>query len=211
MLVLLYFFDNSFKEFADRTVDVIFSGNTERTRDYFQQFGFWGPLAIIIFIILQMFLLFFPSWLPIIVAVLAYGFWWGVTISLTGVFIASTIGYYVGRNIKGAIFNRIFGKEKMEKMEFWIDKYAFGTVVLFRISPLLSNDAISFIAGMLNMKYKKFMGATMAGMVPLSIAIGLFSRDISTLEEGMYWVGGAGIVAYGIYIYLDYNKRKKKT
>lgn len=209
-LVALYFVSDPFQNFIHDTVDVLLSEDTERTKNYFEEFGLWGPIVLILFIIFQMFLIVFPSWLPIIVAVMAYGLWLGVLISLTGVFLASTIGYYIGRKLKGAILNRIFGEEKMEKMDFWISNYAYGSVVLFRISPFLSNDGISFIAGMLQMKYRKFMAATMTGMVPLAFAIGLFSEDIDTLENGMYWIGGAGLVFYGIYIYIDYKKRRKK-
>lgn len=209
-LVLAYFLHEPFQSFIDQTFDVIMSDDRGRTREYFKQFGMWGPLAIILIIILQMFLIVFPSWLPIIIAVMAYGFWLGVLISLLGVIIASTIGYYIGIKLKGAFLNKILGEKKLEKMDFWISNYAFGSVVLFRISPFLSNDAISFIAGMLEMKFKKFMLATLAGMVPLSLAVGYFSEDISTLENGLYWIGGIGLVAYGIYIYIDYSKRKNK-
>lgn len=185
------------------------SDDRERTREYFKQFGIWGPLAIIIFIILQMFLIFFPSFLPIIIAIMAYGFWLGILISLIGIGIASTIGYYIGRKLKGALLNKWLGEKNLEQMDFWISNYSFGVVVLFRISPFLSNDAISFIAGMLKMDYKKFMAATMAGMVPLSLAIGYFSEDISTLEDGLYWIGGAGLLLYALYVYIDYKRKKK--
>ena len=190
---------------------MLWNGSHENTQEYFEDFGVWGPLAIIAFIVLQMFLIFFPSWLPVIIAVRAYGFWWGILIALAGVIIASTIGYFIGKSIKSAILKKIFGEEKMEKMDFWISNYAYGSVVLFRISPFLSNDAISFIAGMLQMKFKKFMMATLTGMIPLSIAIGIFSNDISTLKEGLYWIGGVGFVAYAIYIYIDYKKRRKNN
>ncbi|HKL36452.1 MAG TPA: VTT domain-containing protein [Salegentibacter sp.] len=190
---------------------MLWNGSHENTQEYFEDFGVWGPLAIIAFIVLQMFLIFFPSWLPVIIAVRAYGFWWGILIALAGVIIASTIGYFIGKSIKSAILKKIFGEEKMEKMDFWISNYAYGSVVLFRISPFLSNDAISFIAGMLQMKFKKFMMATLTGMIPLSIAIGMYSNDISTLKEGLYWIGGVGFVAYAIYIYIDYKKRRKNN
>ncbi len=140
---------------------------------------------------------------------MAYGFWLGILISLVGIAIASTIGYYIGRKIKGVLLNRWLGEKTFEQMDFWISNYSFGMVVLFRISPFLSNDSISFIAGMLKMDYKKFMAATMAGMIPLSVAIGIFSEDISTLENGLFWIGGAGLLLYAFYIFIDYKKRKK--
>ncbi|MCM4159791.1 TVP38/TMEM64 family protein [Antarcticibacterium flavum] len=210
LLVLAYFGIGEFRNFIDDTWRVLKNGNDELTREYFKQFGIWGPLAIIIFIILQMFLIIFPSWLPIIIAVMAYGFWLGVLISLIGVTLASTIGYYIGVKLKGAFLEKVIGKKNLEKMHFWIYNYAFGSVVLFRISPFLSNDAISFLAGMFEMKYKRFITATLAGMVPLTLAVGYFSEDTQKLKDGLYWIGGAGLVAYAIYIYIDQKKRKRK-
>lgn len=205
-LVILYFTHQPFQDAVKEAWNILLSEDQDRIKEYVQQFGILGPLAIIVFIILQMFLIIFPSWLPIIVGVMAYGFWLGVLINLVGVGIASTIGYFIGKRFK----NVFISKEKFKKMEFWIENYSFVTVVLFRVSPFFSNDAISFIAGIFRMSYRKFMLATYAGMVPLSLAVGYFSTDIDKLENGLYWVGGAGAVLYALYIYFDHKKRKKK-
>lgn len=205
-VVLLYFLDPAFQETINKAWNVLTSGNDKKIQNYVEQFGMWGPLAIIVFIILQMFLIVFPSWIPIIVGVVAYGFWWGILINLIGVGIASTIGYFVGKRIKGIFVS----KEKLEKMDFWINNYGFGTVILFRTSPFFSNDAISFIAGILKMNFRKFIFATYCGMIPLSIAVAYFSQDLERLENGLYWIGGIGAVLYAGYIYLDHKKRKKK-
>lgn len=186
------------------------SEDHERIRAYFENFGAWGPIAIILFIILQMFLIVFPSWLPIIVAVLAYGFWAGVAINLIGVGVASTLGYFIGDKLESTVFRSFMSKKKSQKMKYWIHNYSFITVVLFRVSPFFSNDGISFIAGIFGMNYRRFMTATYAGMIPLSLAVGYFSQDIERLENGLYWIGGVGFVLYVVYIYLDHKKRKKK-
>lgn len=207
--ILAYFTIDPFQNFLNHTWDVLLSRDQTRTEKYFDQFGIWGPIAIIVFIILQMFLIVFPSWLPTIVAVMAYGFWQGILISLTGILLASTIGYYIGTRLKGPVLKKIFGEKKMKQMDFWINNYSFGTVVLFRISPFLSNDGISFIAGMVEMGYKKYMGATLLGIVPLTFAVAHFSDNIQTLKNGLYWVGGGGLLIYAVYVYFDYKKRKK--
>lgn len=203
-LVILYFTHQPFQDSVTEAWDVLLSEDRDRIKDYVEQFGIWGPVAIILFIVLQMFLIIFPSWLPIIVGVLAYGFWLGILINLVGVAIASTLGYFIGKKFHG-----IVGEKKYEKWKYWIDHYSVGTVILFRISPFFSNDAISFIAGIFRMDYKKFMMATYAGMIPLSFAVAYFSQDLERLEDGLYWIGGVGAVLYGVYIYMDHKKRKK--
>ena len=203
-LVILYFTHEPFQGSVKEAWEVLLSEDRDRIREYVQQFGILGPLALVVFIILQMFLIIFPSWLPIIIGVRAYGFWWGILINLIGVGIASTIGYFIGKKFKG-----IVGKKKYEKWKYWINHYSFGTVILFRISPFFSNDAISFIAGIFRMNYKKFIMATYAGMIPLSFAVAYFSQDLERLEDGLYWIGGVGAVLYGFYIYMDQKKKKK--
>jgi uncharacterized membrane protein YdjX (TVP38/TMEM64 family) len=202
-LVILYFTHPPFQDTVKEAWDVLLSEDRERIKDYVKQFGVWGPLAIIVFIVLQMFLIIFPSWLPIIVGVLAYGFWWGVLINLIGVGIASSLGYYIGKRFE------LISEKKQKKWKYWITHYSSGTVILFRISPFFSNDAIAFIAGIFKMDYKKFMITTYAGMIPLSLAVGYFSTDIDKLENGLYWVGGIGAILYAIYIYIDHKRRRK--
>jgi len=59
------------------------------------------------------------------------------------------------------------------------------------------------------MNYLKFIAATMIGIVPLATAIAFFANDIETLKTGLYWIGGAGIVIYLIFILIDHKKRNK--
>ncbi len=206
-VIIVYFTVPQFSNFINETWQVLWSEDEEKIRKYFESFGFWGPVAIVSLIILQIFLVIFPSWLPMIVAVLAYGFIGGVLTSVIGVFLASTVGYLLGKMLGEENLEKILGKKKSKKIDFWVEKYGFWAIALFRLSPFLSNDAISIIAGMLCMGYRKFILATLTGIIPLALAIGYFAEDPDTLKNGLYWIGGAGIIGYGIYIWIDYQNR----
>ena len=210
-LIIFYFAHQPFQQFINETWNILWSEDKDRISAHFESFGFWGPIAIIIVMILQIFLVIFPSWLPMIVAVLAYGFWGGALISITGVFCASSIAFYMGKWLGEDHLEKIMGKSKNKQVEYWVSEYGFWTIAIFRISPFLSNDAISIIAGMLSMKYRKFIFATLTGITPLAFAIAYFAQDIDKLKNGLYWIGGAGILIYGIYVFIDYRKRKKSN
>ncbi len=209
-LIIAYFTYPPFGDFINETWDILLSKDEKRIRDHFKGFGVWGPVAIVILMVLQIFLVIFPSWLPMIVAVLAYGFIGGVLISVVGVFLASSLGYTIGRLVGEDNLAKILGKKKNQKINTMVEKYGFWAIALFRVSPFLSNDAISIIAGMLTMKYRKFILATLTGITPLAISIGYFAEDPDTLKNGLYWIGGAGLVMYGIYVYVDWRKQRRE-
>ncbi len=196
---------------VNKGYELLREGRTEALAEWFRSFGLWGPLLIILFMVIQMFMVVFPSWLPMIVAVLGYGAVGGVLISIVAVTVASTIGYLMGFFISKRALHRLIGQKKEEKMETLVRRYGIGVVILFRLSPILSNDAISFVAGILNMGYWRYLAATLAGITPLACAIAYFGQDLDMLREGLYWLGGAGILLYGLYIWLDIRSRREKT
>ncbi|MDT0295022.1 TVP38/TMEM64 family protein [Mesonia ostreae] len=211
VLILLYFFYPNFQQGFNEFWEVLMTGNEEKIANEIKSYGAYGIAIIILFIILQMFLIIFPSWLPMIVAALVYGIWPSILISSTGVFLASTLGYFIGIQLNENALQKFISEKIYKKLEYWVSNYGFWSVVLFRISPFLSNDAISIIAGGLQMKYVKFISATMLGIIPLATAIAFFAQDINTLKTGMYWIGGAGVLFYVAFVIIDHKKRKKQN
>jgi uncharacterized membrane protein YdjX (TVP38/TMEM64 family) len=195
-----------FQEQINEAYQIFTSDDRERITEYVQQFGAWGPVVIILTMIAQMFLFVVPSWLLMIVTVLAYGKFWGVVLSIAAVFVASTVGYFIGRGLSENTLNRLIGEENEKKLEDTLHQYGVGAVVIFRLAPFLSNDAISFVAGILNMSYWRFIAATLAGITPLAVLIAYFSEDTERLKSGLVWVGAISLMGYIGYIIYDKNK-----
>ena len=206
---IAYFVSTTFQQSVNEFWNVMWSGDQQKISNKVDDFGIWGAVVIILLIVLQMFLVVFPSWLPMIVAALVYGTIPSILISSTGVFLASSIGFFIGSEISENSLQKFIKKKTFDQLDYWISNYGFWSIVIFRISPFLSNDAISVIAGGLKMNYFRFISATMIGIIPLATAIALFANDINTLKTGLYWLGGAGVLIYGIFIYIDHKKRKK--
>ncbi|PPK88108.1 putative membrane protein YdjX (TVP38/TMEM64 family) [Neolewinella xylanilytica] len=207
--VASYFIFPGFQSGVQEAYDVVSSGNNQRITEYVMQFGFWGPLVVILIMTVQMFLIVVPSWLLMIIAVLAYGPWWGGLLSVVAVTVASTIGYSIGMGLSEASLSKLVGNKSQAKLSETVTKYGSGAVVLFRLAPFLSNDAISFVAGMLKMGYVRFILATLAGIIPLTVLIAFFSQDIEQLKNILVWVGGIGLGLYLIYLAYQYFTNKR--
>ncbi len=207
-LVLCYFFIPDFKHFINQAITILTSDDKDRIRDWVSGFGFWGPVFIIGAMVAQMFLIIIPSVVLMVVSALAYGPWWGSLISYAAVIAASSIAYYIGSHASNAFLDKVLGQKSKNKVEHYIEQYGSWAVVIFRVSPFLSNDVISFVAGLGQMRYLKFIVATTAGIVPLIAMIAYLGKDTDTLKTGMFWISGITILAFVIYFFV--KKRKEK-
>ena len=206
-LVLSYFFVSDFKQFINESIQILTSDDEQQIRDWVSDFGFWGPVFIIGAMTAQMFLIIIPSVVLMVVSTLAYGPWWGSVITYVAVIVAATIAYFIGVHANNAFIDKLIGEKNEKKVENYIQKYGAWAIVLFRLSPFLSNDAISFVAGIGHMRFVKFIIATSAGIIPLIAMIAYLGKDTERLETGMIWVSVATLVGFVIYYLI---KRKKK-
>ena len=87
-----------------------------------------------------------------------------------------------------------------------MEKYGFWAVIITRLAPFLSNDAISFVGGILRMGYWKFIGATLAGILPLAALIGYLGENRERLKSGLIRVS---VISLVLFIgYVIYNRKK---
>ena len=104
---------------------------------------------------------------------------------------------------------KIIGKKSEKKVASFLDDYGFWAVIITRLNPFLSNDAISFVGGVLSMGYWRFMGATLAGILPLTIFIAVFGKNIDNLKMGLLWGSLVSLLCFIAYIWYDKKKKPK--
>lgn len=209
-VILAYIFIAPVREFLQEAWQTLSSGDEQRIERWVSQFGLVGPVVIILAMILQMFLLIIPTIALMVVAILAYGPIWGSIIVFAAVFAASSVGYIIGSYLGPVIVERLIGVKAEKKIGDFIERYGFWAVFITRLNPLLSNDAVSFVAGVLKMGYWKFIGATLAGIAPLIIFVGVMGRSNDSLINGLLWGSIASLVLFIVYVVWD-KKRKNKA
>ena len=72
-LVLGYFFIPDMRSFLDEAWAVLSSNDEERIRNWVSEFGWMGPVVLVLAMIIQMFLIVIPSIALMVVSILAYG------------------------------------------------------------------------------------------------------------------------------------------
>lgn len=207
-LIGSYFVIPGFQKEIDNGWDVLTSGDNQRISEWVSQFGFWGPFFIILAMVAQMFLLVINVVALMLVAIIAYGPVWGTLIAIAAVLVASTVGYLIGRGVGQAGVTKLIGHKTERKVMNFVEDYGLWAVIIARISPFLSNDAISIVAGLAKMSYVRFIGATLAGITPLAILLAWLGENNERLKTGLIWVSAVSIAAFiGYIIYDKYIKK----
>jgi uncharacterized membrane protein YdjX (TVP38/TMEM64 family) len=202
-----YFFIPQFKQEINTAVDVLTGEDEERIQRWVSTFGIFGPVVIIVGMMVQMFLFVVPNVLLMMIAIVSYGPVWGAVISFVGVFAASSFGYFIGGKLSKVTLARFVSIEHQRKIAQFIQDYGMGTIMITRLSSF-SNDALSLVAGMLRMEYKKYIVSTLIGITPLIVVLAIFGKN-DKIEWALIWITAASLVMLVTYIIIDKRKKKK--
>lgn len=200
-LILSYFLFPAYKADVDDAFAVLTSEDPELIREWVSQFGVWGPIAIILAMVFQMFLFFVPNILLILICILSYGPVWGGILAWFGIVLASTIGYLIGNKLSPVVIDKFVSVKTQERLQGFIRNYGMKAIVVLRLSSF-SNDGLSIVAGLLKMKYRRYIAATILGITPLITILAIFGKN-AKIEKGLLWVGIILVLSLVIYIIID--------
>jgi len=205
-LVVCYFSIPDFKQGIHNAWEAISSNDQERIQTWVKRFGMLGPVVLILVMAVQIFLLFIPNLFLFVIAIMCYGPVWGTVISLIGVTASSSIGYYIGNKLGPRAIDRFVSQDAQDKVAFFVRRYGVKAIFVFRLSSL-SSDALGFVAGILEMSYRKFILATLAGITPVLVLLSIYGRN-GKIDKALIWLGAIAVTSLVIYFLFDRKKRK---
>jgi uncharacterized membrane protein YdjX (TVP38/TMEM64 family) len=207
VFAVCYFSIPAFKEEIDTAVDVLTGEDEERIQQWVSTFGVFGPVVIVAGMMVQMFLFVVPNVLLMMIAIVSYGPVWGAVISFMGVFAASSFGYYIGQKLSRVTLAKFVSIEHQRKIAEYIHDYGTGAIMITRLCSF-SNDALSFMAGILKMGYRKYITATLIGITPLILLLAIFGKN-EKIEWALIWITAASLILLVVYVVID-RKRKRR-
>jgi uncharacterized membrane protein YdjX (TVP38/TMEM64 family) len=207
-LIASYFIFPGYRAGIDEAVEVLTSEDEARVAEWVSQFGIWGPLMIIVGMVLQMFFFIIPNILLIFISVVSYGPVWGSLLAWFGMLLASTTGYFIGNKLSHVIVDRLVSPKTQEKLREFIRMYGMKAIIALRVSSL-SNDGLSLVAGLLKMQYRRFITATLIGVTPLIAVIAIFGHS-GRIERALVGTGLFLIAGLIVYIIVDRRRNRGK-
>ncbi|MCY2688443.1 TVP38/TMEM64 family protein [Salinimicrobium sp. TH3] len=203
---LTYVFIPEVQLWMHDAIRVLISNDQENIRSWVTNFGWFGPILLVLAMIGQMFLMVIPTTLLLIVCIVAYGPIWGSALALFAIYSASSAGYFIGRVFGSFTVEKLLGSTAKARTTVFLEKYGFWAIFITRLNPFLSNDVVSLVSGMVKMDYWKFSFASITGITPLILIIAFFGESTQTLTYLLVGSGIALVILVGYKIIL-----KKKS
>jgi phospholipase D1/2 len=158
--------------------------------------SWWAPLVILLAYTPAMVVM-FPRPLITLAAVVAYGPYVGGALAMTGIEIASTVGFFAGRVMKEDTLHRLAGPNFEHVARFLKRRGLFATFMV-RVLPVAPFVVVSAVAGALRLRLLHLIGGTFLGMFPGMFGTTILGDQVAdALSTGNinWWIVGAVVVA----------------
>lgn len=130
-----------------------------------------------------------------------------IIVGSLGLIVGAIIAFYISRYLGRKIVTRIIGKEWIDEVDEWITEHGFQAIMVARLVPLVPFDLISYVAGLTSIDFKKYMVATIIGMIPRVIFLVFIGNTAKTVLSligiGIDLIVVAGLTGIILIIYLD--------
>jgi uncharacterized membrane protein YdjX (TVP38/TMEM64 family) len=171
-------------------------------------YGKYSAFAFILLYGLKPIVFIIPASLLSIIAGSIFGPFKSLLLSLIGCFLSGTLAFYMSRFLGKSFVNKLL-KGKALNLNSSIEKHGFKIMLAMRLSFIFPYDALSFAAGLSEMKYYDFILGTMIGIVPEILTYSFMGNNIKNPLSIKFIAPIIVILLIAVTSHYFYNTYKK--
>ena len=207
---LLYLLSDAFRSEANRAVGILGRGDIAGLRDYIVSFGLWAPVASCFLMVLQALVAPVPAFLITFANGLAFGVFWGWMLSVFGHVLAASVCFGISRALGRVPVEVLVGRAGLESADRWFARWGVYAVFAGRLLPGVAFDAISFAAGLTNMRFRNFLVATTLGIVPQTFLYSYLGRQAPEYVGLFLVTTGIFLLAVIVVAAVRYSRERRR-
>ena len=147
-------------------------------RDYLQSFGVFGPLIVILLIILEVIFAPIPGIIIAIGSGYAFGALRGTLYSYIGNVIGTMIAFWLSRHFGRPLAKKLIREEKLDYYDRFFRERGIYALWAAYLLPIFPTDIISFVTGLSSLRFRKFIRIVLIGFIPNMLILNYFGESI---------------------------------
>jgi len=180
----------------------------EKVVHFIREKGHYAILVYLLIFAIKPFFVVAPSNLISIAGGILFGPVKGFILSMLGFFISGTVAFYLAQFLGKDFVQRIVG-DKFIKLDDNINKNGFKILFLLRLPPILPFDPLSYACGFTNIKYSKFILASVLGVIPETLCFSILGPSFKHPFSLKFMIPLAILILTTVFSKKIMNMRKK--
>jgi len=180
----------------------IFS-SIDTARNFINSFGIYGPIVLIILIIISVILLMLPTTIFVMVAGFLYGPLIGTTCSVIGILIGSSIVFFMSQKYGRPFVEHHVHKKDLQHFDIMFKKMGTPAFFISRLIPIIPNNVVNMAMGLTKISFKSFFWLSFIGYIPETIVYCMFGEQLLSghLDHRLLIFVSIALVFFFIYLF----------
>ena len=186
---IIYLAIPSVNDWINHAASVLGSANVDAVIEYIRSFGPYAMVFSFFLMVFSSLIAPLPAFMITLSNAAIFGWWQGAILSWSSAMVGSALCFLLSRGLGRDVVEKFAGKGALASVEGYFEKYGTKTILVCRLLPFVSFDAVSYFAGLTPLKFLPFFIATGLGQLPATI--------VYSYVGGML-TGGARIMMTGL-------------
>ena len=198
---------------VNQAMAVLGSANLDAVAAYIRSFGAYAMAFSFVLMVFSSLIAPLPAFMITLSNAAIFGWWQGAILSWSSAMVGAALCFFLARGLGRDVIEKLAGRGALAGVEGYFQKYGTKTILVCRLLPFVSFDAVSYFAGLTPIKFLPFFIATGIGQTPATIVYsyvgGMLTGGAKALMIGLLCLFSLVILA-GIIkqIYTEYQAKK---
>ena len=214
LTLVAYFAIPGVHSFVNEAISVLGSADLDAVAQYIRSFGPWAVAFSFALMVFSSVLAPLPAFMITLANAAIFGWWQGAILSWSSAMAGAALCFFLARGLGRDVVEKIAGKGALAGVEGYFKKYGTRTILVCRLLPFVSFDAVSYFAGLTPMGFLAFFVATGIGQTPATIVYsyvgGMLTGGAKLLMIGLLCLFSLAILI-GIIRQLYTDRQAKKA
>ena len=213
LVLVIYLAVPAVNSSVNQAMAVLGSANLDAVAAYIRSFGAYAMAFSFVLMVFSSLIAPLPAFMITLSNAAIFGWWQGAILSWSSAMVGAALCFFLARGLGRDVIEKLAGRGALAGVEGYFQKYGTKTILICRLLPFVSFDAVSYFAGLTPIKFLPFFIATGLGQTPATIVYsyvgGMLTGGAKALMIGLLCLFSLVILA-GIIkqIYTEHQAKK---